>query len=381
MGIHGITGELARYPRLGKIRKGGPKTTKTRADGREVEVVGRDLGERLRFASEDPDLEREWVAAFGSLTIEELTVLLPYATVGECWQAWREEYTASALKARCDGRQHVLWLDPKTGDYSDTPKPCPGASCQAKETGRLELLVLGFPRLGTVTLETHSLNDIANLDGCLRMLALQAGDLTQIPLRLCRIQRNISRPKIVDGKRTGERYRSPEWLLHIEPSPAWVQQRLAAQRQQIDRLITGTATMALPGTGNEDAIEADYRTPSAAEVEAHDASFTDRIAACTLVMDVEALLEQIAGIENEYRRQNATHLAYARIVELATPMIPEASAEKLAKISSKLDALPDSTPGLNQARDLVIARDQALKERALAGANAIHPQGALAGVQ
>ena len=144
MGIHGLTGELARYPRLGKLRKGDKKPE---AGNR----PGRDLGEMLRFASDDPDLEREWAESFGGLNIDELTVLLPYPTVPECWQAWREEYGASALKVRCDGKNHVLWLDPTTGDYSDTPKPCPGESCQAKECGNLLQLVqhtaIKFPDL------------------------------------------------------------------------------------------------------------------------------------------------------------------------------------------------------------------------------------------
>ncbi len=379
MGIHGLTGDLARYPRLGKLRKGGPKTTKTRADGKEYEVVGRDLGELLRFTSEDPDLEREWLGVFGALEVEELTVLLPYATVGECWQAWREEYGASALKVRCDGRNHVLWLDPTTGDYSDAPKPCPGASCQAKETGRLDLLVLGFPRLGTVTIETHSLNDIANLDGCLRLLAMQSGDLTQIPLRLCRVKKNISKPVVKDGKRTGQRVRSPEWLLHIEPSPAWVRQRLEARRQEVDRLITGTVSMALPDSEHDSAIDAEYRPATAQEVEAHEAGFTARIEAATTAADLEALLQEIAGIENEFHRANATRLAYSRLIGLAIARIPTASAAVLAQIKQKLDAMPDNSPSLNTALDLIIARDQELKEQALA-AVPVAPAGSFAGV-
>lgn len=357
MGIHGLTGELARYPRLGKLRKGGPKTKKTRADGKEIEVVGRDLGEMLRYTSEDPDLEREWAEAFGSLNVDELTVLLPYPTVTECWQAWREEYNASALKVRCDGRQHVLWLDPKTAEYRDDPVPCPGESCQAKETGRLDLLVLGFPRLGTVTIETHSLNDIANLDGCLRLLALQSGDLTQIPMRLCRVQRNISKPMVVDGRKT--RVRSPEWLLHIEPSPAWVRQRLDARRQEVDRLIAGTAGMMLPDR-DHGVVDAEYRQATQAEVDAHDSRFTERIAACTLSAEVEGLLAEIAGIDNEYHRQAATRLAYARLVDLALPKIDAASRGLLAQMRPKLEALPQDTPRLNEALDRIIARETEL---------------------
>lgn len=360
MGIHGITGELARYPRLGKLRKGDKKPE---AGNR----PGRDLGEKLRFASDDPDLEQEWAEAFGGLSVEELTVLLPYATVAECWQAWREEYGASALKTRCDGKNHVLWLDTTTGDYSDTPKPCPGDSCQAKEVGRLDLLVLGFPRLGTVTLETTSLNDIRNLDGCLRLLAMQSGDLTQIPLRLCRVVRNISRPKMQGGKRTGERVRSPEWLLHIEPSPAWVRQRLESRRQEVDRLIAGTASMMLPDA-DHGAIEGSYRDATIEEVEAHEASFTGRIEAATNSAQLEALLAEVLQLDNEFHRANATRLIWARLVGLAIEQIPTAGAAKLAQIKLKLDAMPEGAQGLNTARDLVIERDQQLKEAAKAAA-------------
>lgn len=370
MGIHGLTGDLARYPRLGKLRKGGPKRSHTRADGKEIEIVGVDLGEMLRFTSEDPDLEREWLGAFGALEVDELTVLLPYATVDECWQAWREEYGASALKVRCDGKNHILWLDPTTGDYNDTPKPCPGASCQARETGRLDLLVLGFPRLGTVTIETHSLNDIRNLDACIRLMAIQSGDLTQIPLRLCRVSKPISKPVIKDRKRTGERVRSPEWLLHIEPSPAWVRQRLEARRQEVDRLITGTVSMALPD-GDSGALVAEYRLATPQEVEAHEASFTDRIEAAQSSGELESLLQEIAGIENEFHRAGATRLAYSRLVGLAIERIPAASATVLAQIKQKLDAMPADAPGLNTALDLIIERDGQLKRMAMAAAQAV----------
>ncbi len=356
--IHGLTLEAPRYPRLGKLRKGGEKIVKTRADGSEYETVGRDLGEKLRFSSDDPATEAGWFETFGSLQVQELTVLLPYPTVDECWQAWREDYGASALKVRCDGRQHVLWLDDKTGDYNDTPKPCPGETCQAKEVGRLDLMVIGFPRLGTVTLETHSLNDIANLDACLRLLALKSGDLTKVPLRLCRVQRNISRPKLgAGGKRTGERVRSPEWLLHIEPSPAWVQQQLDAQRLEVERLITGTATMALPDAAHTGAIDGEFRQATVEEVEAH---FTERIAACRQSGEVEGLLAEIAGLENEFHRQAATRKAYARLVELAKGRIPDASENLLRQIRAKLDAMPADTEGLNAARDLVLVREQEL---------------------
>lgn len=360
MGIHGLTGDLARYPRLGKLRKGDKKPESGRQPGR-------DLGEKLRFASDDPDLEREWAEAFGSLSVEELTVLLPYATVAECWQAWREEYGASALKVRCDGKQHVLWLDPATGDYNDAPRPCPGESCQAKEVGRLDLLVLGFPRLGTVTMETTSLNDIRNLDGCLRLLAMQSGDLTQIPLRLCRVVRNISRPKVANGKRTGERVRSPEWLLHIEPSPAWVRQRLESRRAEVDRLIAGTASMMLPD-GDHAAIEGDYRPATVEEVEAHEASFTGQIEAAQNSAELEGLLEEVLQLDNEFHRANATKLIWARLVGLAIARIPTASASVLAQINQKLAAMPDDAPGLNTARDLVIERDGQLKAAAKAAA-------------
>lgn len=357
--IHGLTLDAPRYPRLGKLRKGGEKIMRKRNDGTEYETVGRDLGELLRFASDDPATEAGWAETFGEMTVQELTVLLPYSTVDECWQAWREDYGASALKVRCDGRQHVLWLDPRTGDYNDTPVPCPGETCQAKEVGRLELLVVGFPRLGTVTLETHSLNDIANLDACLRLLALKSGDLTHVPLRLCRVQRNISRPKLVNGKRTGDRVRSPEWLLHIEPSPAWVQQQLEGQRRQVEQLITGTATMTLPDA-EHGVVDGEYRRATQAEVDAHDARFTERIAACTLSAEVEGLLTEIAGIDNEFHRQAATRMAYARLVDLALPRIDSASLNLLAQMRPKLEALPQDTPRLNEALDRIIARETEL---------------------
>lgn len=101
--------------------------------------------------------------------------------------------------------------------------------------------------------------------------------------------------------------------------------------------------------------------PQPAPKPAADPHYTGRIAAATTSAQVDALLAEIAGIEQPQHRANAEKLAHARLVALALPVIGKANAATLARMHEKLATLPSETPGLNGALDRIIARGSELQ--------------------
>lgn len=381
MPIHGLTIQTPRWPRLGTLRKGAAAE-----ENGGKRSIGKDLDHQLRFVGVDDEITADWIAQFGQVVITSLRVNLPYATVDECWQAWREHWVAGGLVYRCDGRQHPLWYDPKGGPkhegayVADNPRPCPGPGvCEAKAVGRLEIIPRDFGRMGTVCLLTTSVNDIAQFDGSLRQLALLVGDLRRVPMIVRRVPRRISTP---GGN--GTRVRRMKWGLHLEIDPVWSRQMIAAH---------ASGTRVLPGPGedvnlledagvvNEEAItegaislditppmddtsDGDY-APSLEGL--GDEHWTPQVEACTTVAQVEDLLKQMGGIEPLPRRANTQRLAYLRIVQLLTPHIASARREGLAMIRQKLEALPIEMPAVSQAIDMVQGREEAFANAAVAG--------------
>lgn len=353
MPIHGLTYDErsdGRLPRLGVLRKGAPKPNDRQP--------GRDLGERLRFAGIDEDVQADWVETFGAATVDEVDIVLPYDRVDDCWEAWREAYVAGGLKVRCDGQNHVLWQRPD-GTYSTDPVPCPGESCDAKPVGRLEVMVPRLARLGTITVTTTSKHDLIALDGSLRALAIRFGSLRGMPLRLTRAQRMISK-RGEDGRRS----RVPTWLLHLEPSPDWV-------RDMYDRLARTTGPFALEG-GARPALEApedvDAETGEiidgaavTSDQDVDDAlgrGWTERIEACRTTHELDAVIAAAGAIEVDRYRQNVLRLAYRRTAALVAgaldridPSKPAAAEKVLSAAAIKLDPLPMDLPEVSAALD------------------------------
>lgn len=330
MPIAGMTGEY-RWPRIGQIRKGEAKPDEKRP--------GKDLGEELRFVGADEAITADWVATFGDTKVDELIVRLAFPTVDENWAAWMESWVAGGLVRRCDRRNVVLSLQ-NDGTYDDTPRPCTGR-CDCKPVGRLAMFVPAFQRLGTVTLHTTSIHDIMNLDGCIRSLAMLVGDLTRVPFTLKRVPRDISTPA-----KDGRRARRQVWLLHLEPSPEWVR-AIAAGGQALAALAT-TETLALPGpstNGLPDAVDATTGEVLTGDATAVKNGFRARIEAADSLEALHALWPDIQAIEEATYKANVIALCRARSVEIIRGLIAQAQPDELDRLSQKLDALPDVTPG------------------------------------
>ncbi len=363
MPIYGLTyddTQDGRLPRLGVLRKGAAKPSERQP--------GRDLGERLRFVGADDDIQADWREAFSDDLVDQVDIVLPYDRVDDCWEAWRESYVAGGLKVRCDGRNHVLWQR-QDGTYSTDPVPCPGESCDAKVVGRLEVMVPRLARLGTITVTTTSKHDVRALDGALRALAIRFGSLSGMPLRLSRVLRPISK-RGDDGRRS----RVPTWLLHLEPSPEWVRDMYTriGRAPAAGALTTSSDAPALPSPVNIVTGE----VIDGAVVEHDDRpvnGWTDRVAACATMAQIEELMAGVGAIEPDAYRANVMRLCYRRTAELVAAALrkvkPEnrASAERaLATAAVKLDPLPVDMPEVSAALDLLESIRQAVADGGLA---------------
>ncbi len=215
--IKGLTDNvIPRFPRLGKLRKGGEKPATGNKPGAELSY--------FRFTSENPAIVGAFHDAYGTQPAM-LRVYLPYPSTEMNFSTWKEAWAAGGLVHRCDGETCQIWRTPD-GKYSQEPKPCPGG---CKEVGRLEvilpeLITAGF--VGYVTLETHSLHDLMNITATLEAVRQSAQDrpngLQGIEFVLRRKKERISTP---DGK--GGRASREKWLVSIEPVPSWAQTYLA----------------------------------------------------------------------------------------------------------------------------------------------------------
>jgi len=215
--IKGLTDNvIPRFPRLGKLRKGGEKPAVGNKPGAELNY--------FRFTSENPAIVAAFHEAYGNQPAM-LRVYLPYPSTEMNFSTWKEAWAAGGLVHRCDGETCQIWRTPD-GKYSQVPKPCPGG---CKEVGRLEvilpeLITAGF--VGYVTLETHSLHDLMNITATLEAVRQSVQDrpngLQGIEFVLRRKKERISTP---DGK--GGRTSREKWLVSIEPVPSWAQTYLA----------------------------------------------------------------------------------------------------------------------------------------------------------
>jgi len=234
MAIKGLTDQVApRFPRLGKLRKGSESKEKTSQSGKTYHTYGDDLS-YFRFVGEVPELDAAFRSVYGDAPAS-LPIYIPYVTPDEAFQTWREKWTAGGLVHRCDGETMTIWRTPD-GKFSREPRPCPyhgktqtaeqrKADPPCDEVGRLELILPELIRaghVGYVTLETHSLHDMLNIQAALNAAYSARRDLRGIEFTLSRREQEISTPG-EDGKRSTRK----KWLVYLTPAPRWAQVQLA----------------------------------------------------------------------------------------------------------------------------------------------------------
>jgi hypothetical protein len=216
---------IASFPEIGQLRKGGPKERRTK-NGKEYEVYGKDL-DHFRFTSDDESAVEAFHRAFGEEP-REIGFFLPFPTLHENFECWKEAYTAGAIQHRCDG-EICVGHRTKDGKWSTEPVLCPG---ECKATARLKIFIPAFRRLVFVTVLTNSIYDMVSIDSTLKGLQAVNGSLQNIPLILRRVEREISTP-VTDsaGNPTGKRARRKKWLLQIEAEPQWAAKQFGAMRE------------------------------------------------------------------------------------------------------------------------------------------------------
>ena len=219
-------------PRLGKFHKGTPKQKKMR-DGREYEVVGRDTDHfRVEFAEEYQHLTADFEELYGKRP-KRLSVMLNADTALEALDFWYESWDGKGtLLRRCDGATQAICYNATTG-FHEQGVACITPQCDCKQTGRMSVvlpdLILATGVMGTITVETHSDQDIRTLLARLTTYANLYGTLRGVPLILQRVMRDTSAPKTdKQGNRTGERTKIKRAMLDIQVDPDFAREKLMA---------------------------------------------------------------------------------------------------------------------------------------------------------
>jgi hypothetical protein len=239
MPIKGLTDRTARFPLLGTIRKGEPKTGN--APGKDSEF--------FRLDSKFLEIEDKWKKAFGE-QVRAISCLIPYPTTQQAFPCWMEEYGKTGLKTRCDGEQQVIWAKEDGSLVSTAPKPCK-MTCDGKtgckQIGRLSIMIPSLGEGGYFEVQTHSKWDIIGLSEQLLAIESIAGSLIGVPFLLERTNREISVPM-----NTG-RARVTKSLLSIRIHPKKAEQILnAAEQKAFSQLVgnplieEGNSTKSLP---------------------------------------------------------------------------------------------------------------------------------------
>lgn len=242
MPIEGLTDRPPRLPRIGTLRKGAPKPEQGNKPGRDLD--------HFRFDSEDELVEQMFLRAYGAQP-KRMEVYLPGVGIDDVWDAWREEWHASGLVHRCNGRQCVLVRseDGKTyqrwalGDSTAPACPCLAdpKRIPCRPTGRLQVLLPGLQRAGVVVLITSSVHDIASLSqALLAYVRTFDAPLYQVPFVLSRREREISMP----GEKG--RVRRVKSLVHLEPHPTWMAAKMLAYQRGLEVGAGMDGVLALP---------------------------------------------------------------------------------------------------------------------------------------
>ena len=267
MSIKGLTDRKdTGFPSLGKLRKGDKKVDEKRP--------GKDLPDYFRFTSDMPGVEEAFYKAYGEEP-NELTFFFAYPEMEKNFDTCKEKWLAGQiLHHRCDGEMCSRWLDEESGEYKTAGQngveaiPCMGG---CKEVGRMEIVLpalveAGF--VGTVTVETHSINDLVAIDKALRsgeMLINQWGwRISQVPWFLYRTTKTIGRPRTASEREKLKSLRgtTDKSLLFVTPDSEWMAAQVKALQEHAraelpaphlqlmepnDQMKRETAVLASPG--------------------------------------------------------------------------------------------------------------------------------------
>ena len=239
MPIKSLTTRQARFPLLGKLRKGGEKKENPKKPG--TLMNGDDL-EYFRIDSDIQGINEKFTTIYGKEP-KQLDCLLPFPYTDQVFPCWMEEWGATGLVSRCDEERQVIYQ--QAGKMIATnPIPCkkllqnPSGSyqeCKCKQVGRLQIVLPKLGELGYFEVETHSKWDIIGLTEQLLAIETSAGSLIGIPFLLERGSRELSYP-LPDGKRGRKTFS----LLSIRVHPSRASQVLEIIETKAFQQFTGS---------------------------------------------------------------------------------------------------------------------------------------------
>lgn len=259
--LYGLTDGRGRLPPGGVLKKGDEKGAKT---------PGSDRKEAFRFEGKGNPahikrIKQTFQQYFGSHPTS-LRVQLVYPKASDNFEAWAESYgSGNWLKIRCNRKEQVHYW---TGQcYSDEPKPCQYDRATGKcklgcdEVGRLTVWIPELYRAGfyqPITVQTHSLNDIKDLDEQLKYYDTLTDDIRGVTFTLQRKPEEHFRPGFdKQGNRTDARGKMTSWLIELVPPVHWLEQQLtliALERELPEAAseVTPTALGKPPAVGYEE---------------------------------------------------------------------------------------------------------------------------------
>jgi hypothetical protein len=241
MPIYGLTDpESLRYgcglPRIARLYKGAEKPESGNKPGADLKHF------RVEFEEQYTWLEESWEMLYGKTPTQFGRVFLAQNTLHEAFPTWKEEWNATTLLHRCDGRTQTCHYEAASSSYSHKPIDCAvsgNPACKCKPVGRLNLilpeLIEATGVMGFVSISTHSLNDILTISSYLNDIFVMARKLTGIPFVFGRAQESISVPK-PQGK-PGERIRVAKSLLYIHVDPDYTLAQLLPVLAQAQPLL------------------------------------------------------------------------------------------------------------------------------------------------
>lgn len=279
MPIYGLTDpESLRYgsglPRIARLYKGAEKPETGNKPGADLNYF------RVEFEPQYTWLEEAWEALYGDKPTQFGRVFLAHNTLHEAFPTWKEEWSATAMLHRCDGRTQTCHYDVASSSYSHKPVACAVngvPACKCKPVGRLNLilpdLIEATGVMGFVSISTHSLNDILTISSYLNDIVCMAHKLTGIPFVFGRAQESISVPK-PNGK-PGERLRVQKSLLYIQVDPDYTLSQLLPMLAQPQPLLPAGESMVITAPDKPRLLQ----SPASTKPDDHWTHDTKRIAA------------------------------------------------------------------------------------------------------
>ncbi|MFQ3615870.1 MAG: hypothetical protein SNJ57_09315 [Cyanobacteriota bacterium] len=247
-----IEAQPPRLEEIGRLFKGSKKrlVPSKKRPGEMVEISGVEL-DHYRF---EPAEWTRAIAVDGATLYDQLAqrwqqcrelfsdwrfiqMMLPYPTLKQNFRYENSKFDAAKRCTRlCDGfictRHEEKYTDPKTGKQvtriATNPIPCAAKENDEKcpagcvQRGQLKMFIPALEYPGLVVLTTHSKRDIMTLYSNLK--AFDNHDLSQIPLRLLRVEEQCDR-RNPDGSISS----GTKWFCRLQVDPLYGGRALAAR--------------------------------------------------------------------------------------------------------------------------------------------------------